>query len=182
MDIGSETDKRQSSSFIIYLGQWFRGRHTPENTIQRPSTSTTALPVRISSFGRGTPGNPIHRQKHQPLYSVDSRLSPLIRRVANESSPFGLGISYRTLLLPASFRPFFQRDRTTLPRPLFNATGFHGAHFVPPPSIVAAAHLPNPQYLLHPDVLPKSRLAPVSADPAETTADRLHAPDHTRSN
>ena len=29
MDIGSEADKRRSS-FITYLGQWFRGRQTPE--------------------------------------------------------------------------------------------------------------------------------------------------------
>ena len=36
--------------------------------------------------------------------------------------------------------------------------------------------------LLHPDVLPKSRLAPVSTDLAHTTAHRLHASDHTRPN
>ena len=41
--------------------------------------------------------------------------------------------------------------------------------------------MPNPHALLHPDVLPKSRLAPVSTDPAHTTAHRLHASDHTRS-
>ena len=68
-------------------GHWFRGRQTPElllyflpgtivvrrqyakihyrTTTQRPSTSTTAVPVRIRSFGNGTPetGNPIHRQR-----------------------------------------------------------------------------------------------------------------------
>ena len=88
-------------------------------TTQRPSTSTTALPVRISSFGNGTPetSNPIHRQKQQPPYSVGSRLFPLTRRVANESSPFGLGISHQTLLLPTSFRPFPTRQNNSAAPP-----------------------------------------------------------------
>ena len=55
-------------------------------------------------------------------------------------------------------------------------------HFCPGPLHVAEAHLSNPSCLLHSDVLPNCRLAPVSADPAETTADHLHASDHTRSN
>ena len=122
-------------------GHWFRGRQTPElllyylpgtmvprpinagkysrTTPQRSSTPTTALPVRISSFGNGTPetGNPTHRQKQQPLYSVGSRLAPLTRRVANESSPFGLGISHGTLLLPTSFRPFPTRQNNSAAPP-----------------------------------------------------------------
>ena len=97
-------------------------------TTQRPLTSTTALPVRISSFGNGTPetSNPIHRQKQLRHYSVGSRLLPLTLRVANESSPFGLDISHRTLLLPTSFRPFPSRQNNSAAPP-FNATGFHGA-------------------------------------------------------
>ena len=39
-----------------------------------------------------------------------------------------------------------------------------------------------PHALLHPDVLPKSRLAPVSAVSAHITAHGLHASDHTRPN
>ena len=123
MDIGSEADKCRSSSFITYLGQWFRGRQTPENIPEPPPNdpqiSTTALPVRVSSFGNGTPktGNPIHRQKQQPLDSVGSRLSPLSRRVANESSPFCLGIFHRTLLLPTSSQPFPTRQNNSVAPP-----------------------------------------------------------------
>ena len=89
-------------------------------TTQRPLTRTTARPVRIFSFCNGTPetGNPIHRQKQQPLNSVGNCLAPLTCRVANESSPFGLGISHRTLQLPISFRPFPTRqNNSTAPRP-----------------------------------------------------------------
>ena len=67
-------------------------RQTPENIPvpppKRPSKPTNVLPIRTSSFGNGAPetGNPIHR-KQKPLYSIGSRLSPLTRRIANESSP-----------------------------------------------------------------------------------------------
>ena len=101
-------------------GHWFRGRQTLELLLyylpgtmvprptnagiysrtlnQRPSTPATALPVRISSFGNGTPEtcNPIHRQNQQPRYSFGSRLALLTRGVVNESSSFGLGIAHRT--------------------------------------------------------------------------------------
>ena len=122
-------------------GHYFRGRQTPElllyylpgtmvprptytgiyspTTTQRPSTPTTALPVRISGFGNGTPetSNPIHRQNQQSLYSIGSRLAPLTRRVANEPPSFGLGISYRTLQLPTSFRPIPTRQNNSAAPP-----------------------------------------------------------------
>ena len=103
-------------------------------TTQRPSTPTTAFSVRISSFGNGTPqaGNPIHRQKQQSLYSYGSRLAPLTRRVANEPSSFGLGISHRTLQLPTSFRPFPTRQNNSTAPP-------------PPTRLVSTEHLcPGP--------------------------------------
>ena len=148
-------------------GHCFRSRQTPEilfsylpgtsvsrptnarkyspTTTQRPSTSTTALPVRISSFGSGTPetGNLIHNQKQQPFFSVGSRLSPLTRRVANESSLFSLGISHRTLLLPTSFRPFPTRQNNSAAPPL-QRERFPRSTSVPAPSIATEAHLPNP--------------------------------------
>ena len=76
----------------------------------------------------------------------------------------------------------FQGDKTTLPPPPLQGDQFLRIASVPAASVVTEAHLLNPPCLLHPDVLPKSRLAPVSADPAETTADHLHAFDHRRSN
>ena len=103
---------------LYYLLGTNAGKYS-RTTTQRPSTSTIALPVRISSFGNGTPetGNPIDRQKQQPLYSVGSRLSPLTRHVANESSLFGLGISHRTLQLPISFQPFPTRQNNSAAPP-----------------------------------------------------------------
>ena len=132
-------------------GHWFRGRQTPElllyyipgtmmprptyagiysrNTTQRLSPPTTALSVNVSSFVNGIPetGSHIHRQKQQPLYSVGSRLAPLTRRVANESSPFGLGISHRPRSGP------LQRDRTTLPRPPLQRDRFPPDNLCPGP-------------------------------------------------
>ena len=146
---------------------WFRGRQTPEllfsylpetmiprptnagkysrSTTQRPSTSTTALPVRISSFGNGTPetSNPTHRHKQQPPYSVGSRLFPLTRRVANESSPFGLGISHRTLPLSTSFRPFPTRQNNSAAPPL-QRDRFPRSNSVPASFIATQAHLAIP--------------------------------------
>ena len=132
-------------------------RKYSRSTTQRPSTSTTALIVRISSFGNNTleTGNPIHRQKQQQLYSVGSRFSPYTRRVAYESSPLGLGIFTK----PSNYRPrsvAFQRNRTTLPRLPLQGDQFLRRTSVPAASIAAEAHMSNPSCLLHPDVLPKS--------------------------
>ena len=44
MDIISEGDKHRSSSFITYLGQWFRGRHTPEYIPLPPPNDPRHLP------------------------------------------------------------------------------------------------------------------------------------------
>ena len=150
MDIGSEADKRLSSSSINYLGQWFQGRATteriPVRTItQRPSTTTTALLVRISSFGNGTPetDKPINRQTQQSLYSDDSRFASLTRRVANEPFPFGLLISHRTHQLPTSFRPFPTRQNNSAAPPL-QRDRFPRSTSVPTPFIAAEEHLPIP--------------------------------------
>ena len=112
---------------------------------QRPSTPTTALPVRMSSFGNGTPetGNPIHRQKQQSLHSIGSRLAPLTRRVANEPSAFGLVISHRTHQLPTSFQPFPTRQNNSAAPPL-QRDRFPRSTSVPTLFIAAEAHLPNP--------------------------------------
>ena len=44
MDIGFEANKRRSSSFITYLGQWFRGRQTPETIPAPPPNNPRHLP------------------------------------------------------------------------------------------------------------------------------------------
>ena len=143
-------------------------------TTQRPLTSTTALPVRISSFGNGTPetSNPIHRQKQLRHYSVGSRLLPLTLRVANESSPFGLDISHRTLLLPTSFRPFPSRQNNSAAPPL-QRDRFPRSTSVSAPPLPPRRTCRIPHAVLHPYVLPQSRLAPVSANHLEK-ATALH--------
>ena len=166
-DNGSEADKRQKCS---------------RTTTQRPSTYITALSVRISSFGNGTPetADPIHRQKQQPLFSVGSCLSPLTRRVASESSYFGLGICHRTHLLSTPFRRF-RHDRTTLSRPPFNRTGCRAPLSRPPP-LPPRRTCRIPHALLHPDVLPRAvllRSPPIQPIPRPTTCTLLTTRDPT---
>ena len=107
---------------------------------------------------------------------------PPNRRVANESFPFRIGASHRAHQLPPSFRPPFNATEQTLSRPLSNANGFHRAALSRPHSLPSRRTCRFLLALLRPVVLPKSRLAPVSADPAQTTAHNLHACNHTRSN
>ena len=185
--------------------RWFRDRQTPElllyylpgtmvprstnaglysrTTTQRPSTPTTTLPVRISSLGNGTPetGNLTRWQKQRWLYSMGSRLAPLTRRVANESSPFGLGISHRIHQLPTSFRPFPTRwTNSAAPPPPPPTRPVSAEHLCRGPFIAAEAYLPISPCPSPPRRVTKSSLAAVSDDPAQTTAHRLHASDHTR--
>ena len=163
--------------------RWFRDRQTPElllyylpgtmvprstnaglysrTTTQRPSTPTTTLPVRISSLGNGTPetGNLTRWQKQRWLYSMGSRLAPLTRRVANESSPFGLGISHRIHQLPTSFRPFPTRwTNSAAPPPPLQRDRFPLSTSVADPSLPPRRTCRFPLALLHPDVLPRAAL------------------------
>ena len=95
------------------------GTMAPTSTDAGEYSRTTDLPVRISSFGNGTPetGNTLYKPKQQPLYSVGSRPFPLICHVANGHLPFGFRISHRTRQLPTSFRPFPTRQNHSVALP-----------------------------------------------------------------
>lgn len=95
---------------------------------------------------------------------------PPTRRVASEPlTPFR---SRRFLSNPSTIDLVSapsQRDRTTLSRPPSNAIGFHGASRSRPSLLPPRRTYRFFLAFLQPDVLPKSGLAPVSADPAQTT-------------
>ena len=172
MDINSETDKRRSSYFLTYLGQRFRGRQTPENIPVPPPNDPRHLPPpsQFVSLASAT----VH-----PRLAIPSigRSNNRFIRLAATFSPYSAALQTSHPLSVSAFltepsyhRPRsdpFHRDRTTLPRPPFNAAGFHGAPLSRPPPLPPRRTCQIPHALLHPDVLPKSRLAPVPADHLE---------------
>ena len=187
MDAVYEADERLSSSFTTYLGQWFRGRPSPENfpvsppndprRLQPPSqfvslASATVHPrLTIPSIGRSN--NRIFR-----FAASFPPNPPRCKQVIPFRSRHFLPNPPTTDLVPTLFNPTEQLCRT-LP---FNATGFHGAPLSRPPPLPPRRTCLIPHALLHPDVILQSRLAPVTAYPTPTTAHHLHACNHTRPN
>ena len=148
MDIGSEANKRRSS-FITYLGQWFRGRQTPEAIPVTPLNDPRHLPppsqfvylasatvhprLAIPSIGRSN--NCLIR-----LAAAFSPNSPRCKRAIPLRSRHFSPNPPTTDLVPTLFiateklcrAPLLQRDR------------FPRSTSVPAPSIATEAHLPHP--------------------------------------
>ena len=76
MDIGSEADKRWSSSFNTNLVQWFRGRQTPGCIPIPPSNNPRHLPSKVVSLASAT----VHPRLANP--SISKRNSRFIRLAA----------------------------------------------------------------------------------------------------
>ena len=81
----------------------------------------------------------------------------------NEPLPFGLGVPRQTYQLRTSFRPLPISTAATIPPP-YQRDRFSADHLSPGPLLAAEAHQPILPALPHLDALPKSRLAPASAD------------------
>ena len=150
------------------------GTMVSKSTDAGKKSRTTALPVRISRFGNGTPetGNTIHKPKKQPLYSVGSHLFPLIRHFANEQNPFGFRISHRTHQLPASFRPFPNATKQLCRTPPSNAISFHGAPLSRPPPLPPRRPCQIPCALSTPTCYHRAALLrspPIPPNPRPTT-------------
>ena len=115
-------------------------------TTQQPSTPTTALPVRISSFSNGTPetGNSIHKQK-PPLLIFDWQPScppnpPYCKRAILFGSWHLSPNPTITDLIPTISNATHQFCRD----PPRQREGFPRRTSVPAPFIAAVAHLPVP--------------------------------------
>ena len=184
MNVSVEKDKSRSSSFITYLGQWFRGRQTPAYILVPPSNHPLHLPPpsQFVFLALATVHPRLAIQKQQSLCSIGGRLAPLTRRDAYEPFPFVFGISHRTYQLPTSFRSDSNATEQLCRVPPTQRDWFSRSNSARPPSLPPRHTCRFTLVLLQPDVLPKNHLAPVSADPTQTTAHRLHAPDHKRSN
>ena len=149
-------------------GQWFRGRQTPENIPVPPPNDPRYLPP-PSQFVPLASATVHPRLAIPPTGRSNNRFIRLAAAFPPQpaalqtSHPFSVSAF---LTEPSYYRPRsdpFHRDRTTLPHPPFNATGFYGAHPSRPPPLPPRRTCRTPHALLHPDVLPQSRLAPVSA-------------------
>ena len=92
------------------------------------------------------------------------------------------GARHRTHQLPTSFRPFPTRQNNSAAAPSPTRPVSTAAPLSRPPSFFPRRTYLIPHALLHPNVLRKSRLCPVSPDAALVTTHRLHAFDHTRPN
>ena len=126
MDIGSVADKCQSSSFITYLGQWFRGRQTREHIPVPPPNNPRHLPP---------PSQFVHLASAtvHPNPPRCKRAIPFRPRYFSPNPP-------TADLVPA----LFQHDMTTLSRSPLQRDRFPRSNSVPAPSIAAESHLPIP--------------------------------------
>ena len=172
MDIGFKADKRRTSFFITYLRQWFRGRQTPENIpVPRPNDPRHLLPPSqfvylVSATVHPRLAIPSIGRSNNLFIRLAAALSPK-PAVLQTSNPLSVSAF---LTEPTNYRSRsgpFQRDITSAPPA--NAAGFHGA-LSRPPSLPPRRTCRFALALLNPDVLPKSRLAPVFADLAHSTA------------
>ena len=138
MDIGSEADKRRSSPFLTYLGQWFRGRQTPETIPVPPPNDPRHLPPpsQFVSLASAT----VHPRLAIP--SIGRSNNHFIRLAAAfPPQPAALQMSHPLsvsafLTEPSYYRPRsdpFHRDRTTLPRPPPSTRPVSTEHLCPGP-------------------------------------------------
>ena len=185
MDNGSAANKRRGSSFITYLGQWFRGQQTPEYIPAPPPNNPRHLPPpsQFVSLSSATVhprlAIPFADRINNSFFRLATAL-PRLPSTLQTSHPLSVS-AFLTQL--TNYRPCsdpFQRGRTTRPRPYSDVTGFHGAPLSRSPSLSPRRTCRFAITLLHLCVVPKSRLAPVSADPAQTMTRRPHVSDHTR--